>query len=53
MLIRGRDLRPVSLSFEDDAASGALDRIYEKLTGAEAQKDLRPLDHLLNDPKLS
>ena len=38
---------------EADAASGALDKMYEKLTGAEAEKDVRPLDDLIDDPKLS
>lgn len=38
---------------EADAASGALDKMYEKLAGGDADKEARPLDDLLNDPKLS
>ena len=38
---------------EADAASGALDRMYEKLTGGQPVKDARPLDDLVNDPKFS
>jgi hypothetical protein len=38
---------------EADAASGALDKMYEQLTGGDPEKDARPLDDFLDDPKLS
>jgi len=38
---------------EADAASGALDKMYEQLTGGHLEKDARPLDDFLDDPKLS
>ena len=38
---------------ESDAASGALDKMYEQLTGGHREKNARPLDDFLDDPKLS
>jgi hypothetical protein len=38
---------------EADAASGALDKMYEQLTGGHPGKDARPLDDFFDDPKLS
>jgi hypothetical protein len=38
---------------EADAESGALDKMYEHLTEGQAEKDARPLDDFLDDPKLS
>ncbi len=36
-----------------DAASGALDKMYEKLSGGDAGKEARPLNDLLDNPTLS
>jgi hypothetical protein len=51
--LRELDAEAWDRQIEIDAESGALDRMYEKLTGGDPMKDARPLDDLLNDSKLS